>query len=337
MSYIIALDAMGGDHGLSIVIPAAFMQLQKDPDLHIILVGEQSKIQKYFQEHHKKIPSSLTIHHASEIVGMHESPAVALRTKKDSSMRIAIQLVKDGVADACVSAGNTGALMATARYVLKMLSSIDRPALMATLPTENGKGVQMLDLGANVDCSAEQLLQFGLMASVYCEAVLQVEAPMVKLLNIGAEEIKGNELVKAAAHLFLATKNINYQGFIEADEIFFEKSDIVVCDGFVGNSVLKASEGIAKLMVKLLKQSFTKNLASKLRALIAKPVLIDFKHKLDPNVYNGSCLLGLNGIVIKSHGSANAQSFGYAIEKAKLAVQQKLSEKIGERLTQINI
>lgn len=332
MSYTIALDAMGGDHGLSVVIPAAFMQLEKDPNLKIILVGEQSTIQNYLQQHAKKIPDVLTIHHASEVVDMDESPAIALRTKKDSSMRIAIQLVKEGKADACVSAGNTGALMATARYVLKMLPSIDRPALMATLPTENGKGVQMLDLGANVDCSAEQLLQFGLMASVYCETVLQIKDPVVKLLNIGAEEIKGNELVKSAAQLFLATKNINYQGFIEADEIFSEKSDIVVCDGFVGNSVLKASEGIAKLMAKLLKQSFTKNLANKLRALIAKPALVELKHKLDPNVYNGSCLLGLNGIVIKSHGSANAQSFGYAIEKAKLAVQQNLSQLLAQKL-----
>ena len=336
VSITIALDAMGGDHGLSVVIPAALLQLQKDPTLKIILVGEQSAIQNYLQQHSSQIPEALTIHHASQIVTMDEAPATAMRSKKDSSMRVAINLVAEGHAQAVVSAGNTGALMAISRYVLKMLPSIDRPALMATLPTEKGKGVQVLDLGANVDCTAEQLLQFGLMASVYCETVVQIKQPVVKLLNIGSEDIKGNELVKAAAQLFLAAKDLNYQGFIEADEIFSEKSDVVVCDGFVGNSILKASEGIAKLMMKLLKQSFTKNLANKLRALIAKPVLMDLKHKLDPNVYNGSCLLGLKGIVIKSHGSANAQSFSYAIEKAKLAIQQNLPEKIGERLQQIN-
>ncbi len=323
---------MGGDHGLSVVIPAALLKLKKDPHLKIILVGDKIAIQHYFQQHKHSIPKTLSIHHASEVVAMDEAPAVAMRNKKDSSMRVAINLVAEDRAQAAVSAGNTGALMAISRYVLKMLPSIDRPALMATLPTEKGKGVQVLDLGANVDCTAEQLLQFGLMASVYCETVGQIKHPVVKLLNIGAEEIKGNELVKTAAKLFLATNHLNYQGFIEADEIFSEKSDVVVCDGFVGNSVLKASEGIAKLMMRLLKQSFTKNLANRMRALIAKPVLIDLKHKLDPNVYNGSCLLGLNGIVIKSHGSADAQSFSYAIEKAKLAVQQNLSEKIGERL-----
>ncbi|MSP52737.1 MAG: phosphate acyltransferase PlsX [Gammaproteobacteria bacterium] len=334
-SITIALDAMGGDHGLSVVIPAALLQLKKDPELKIILVGDEIAIQHYFRQRQHKIPETLSIHHASEVVAMDEAPAVAMRSKKDSSMRVAINLVAEGHAQGAVSAGNTGALMAISRYVLKMLPSIDRPALMATLPTENGKGVQVLDLGANVDCTAEQLLQFALMASVYCETVAQIKCPIVKLLNIGSEEIKGNELVKAAAKLFLATPNLNYRGFIEADEIFSEKSDVVVCDGFVGNSVLKASEGIAKLMMKLLKQSFTKNLVNKMRAIIAKPVLMDLKHKLDPNVYNGSCLLGLNGIVIKSHGSANAQSFSYAIDKAKLAIQQNLPEKIGAQLQQI--
>jgi len=319
---------MGGDHGLSVVIPAALATLKTNAELHIILVGQQPAIEQYFHQHHLKIFEQLTIQHASEVVDMDEAPAQAMRNKKDSSMRIAINLVQEGRAQAVVSAGNTGALMAIARYVLKMITPLDRPALMATLPTENGRGVQVLDLGANVDCTAQQLLEFGLMASVYCETIAQIKRPVVKLLNIGSEDIKGNELVKAAAKLFTECKHFNYGGFIEPHEIFAEKSDIVVCDGFVGNSILKASEGVVKLIMHLLKQNFNKNLNSKLRGLVAKPVLLSLKETLDPDFYNGSCLLGLRGVVIKSHGSANAKAFAYAIDKAILAAQQDLPQKI---------
>jgi glycerol-3-phosphate acyltransferase PlsX len=267
---------------------------------------------------------------------MDESPTGALRNKKDSSLRVAIDLVHQGLAQAVVSAGNTGALMATARYVLKMLSQIERPALMATLPTENEQGVTLLDLGANVDCTPLQLLQFALMACVYLQVIENKANPSVGLLNIGVEETKGNELVKAANRLFTECTYLNYVGYVEADSLFKGATDIVVCDGFVGNSVLKASEGVAKLVIEVLKASFSRNTLNKIRGLLAKPALNVLKSKIDPDIHNGSCLLGLNGIVIKSHGSANAHAFEFAIQKAKLAVSQKLSEKIGQLLATLN-
>jgi glycerol-3-phosphate acyltransferase PlsX len=332
----IAIDAMSGDYGLSTVIPAVLAQLKNEPQLAFILVGDPLLIEEYLQQASVCPSERLRIWPASQVVFMDESPTGALRNKKDSSLRVAIDLVHQGLAQAVVSAGNTGALMATARYVLKMLSQIERPALMATLPTENEQGVTLLDLGANVDCTPLQLLQFALMACVYLQVIENKANPSVGLLNIGVEETKGNELVKAANRLFTECTYLNYVGYVEADSLFKGATDIVVCDGFVGNSVLKASEGVAKLVIEVLKASFSRNTLNKIRGLLAKPALNVLKSKIDPDIHNGSCLLGLNGIVIKSHGSANAHAFEFAIQKAKLAVSQKLSEKIGQLLATLN-
>ena len=327
-SITIALDAMSGDHGLSSVIPAAFAQLKKDPELHLILVGQQTKIEGYLKTHHLQLNSRISICHASEVVTMDELPAQALRNKKDSSLRVAIELVKDGRADAIVSAGNTGALMATARFVLKMLPGINRPAVAVTIPTITDRHVKMLDMGANVNCTAEQLLQFALMGSIVCETIEHIDQPKVSLLNIGAEEIKGNELVKNTAKLIQENASINYVGFIEGDDIFRGEVDVIVCDGFVGNIVLKASEGIADMILQLIKRLFMKNLFNRFCAALIKPILRPLRTMLNPEAYNGSCLLGLKGVVIKSHGSANANAFYHAVGQAKLAVQQNLVNKI---------
>ena len=335
-SITIALDAMSGDHGLASVIPAAFAQLEKDPHLKFILVGDQNEIQAYLKKHHLKLTARLSICHASEVVSMDELPSQALRNKKDSSLRIAIEQIKNGTADAAVSAGNTGALMATSRFILKMLPGINRPAVTATIPTINNRSVSILDVGANVDCTAEQLLQFALMGSIVCETINYIKTPKVSLLNVGSEEIKGNELVKNATRLIQENSQINYVGFVEGDDIFRGEVDVVVCDGFVGNVVLKASEGVAKMILQLIKHSFKKNAFTFFCGLLAKSVLKPLIKTLNPETHNGSCLLGLKGIVIKSHGSANANAFAYAIEHAKLAVQQKLVEKIESGLQATN-
>ena len=335
-SITIALDTMGGDHGLDSVIPAAFAQLKKDPQLNFILVGKQNEIEAYLKKYHFKLNSRISICHASEVVAMDELPSQALRNKKDSSLRVAIEQIKKGNADAMVSAGNTGALMATARFVLKMLPGISRPAVTATIPTINNRTVSLLDVGANVNCDAEQLLQFALMGSIVRETIAHVANPKVGLLNVGSEEIKGNDLVKEAAQLIQKHAEINYTGFVEGDDIFYGDVDVVVCDGFVGNVVLKASEGIASMILKLIKRSFMRNSFSKFCALVAKPVLKPLAKTLNPETHNGSCLLGLKGIVVKSHGSANANAFAHAIEHAKSAVQQNLVGKIKSGLDAIN-
>lgn len=335
-SITIALDAMSGDHGLESVIPAAFAQLKKDPQLKLILVGRKIEIEAYLKKHQLEHNARLSICHASEIVTMDELPSQALRNKKDSSIRVAIGQIKKGAADAVVSAGNTGALMATARFVLKMLPGISRPAVMAIMPTINNRTVNLLDVGANVDCSAEQLLQFALMGSIVMETIEHVKKPNVGLLNVGAEEVKGNELVKEAAQLIQEHPEINYSGFVEGDDIFRGEVDVVVCDGFVGNVVLKASEGIAGMILELIKHSFMRNTFSRFCALLAKPILKPLGKTLNPETHNGSCLLGLKGIVVKSHGSANANAFAHAIEHAKSAVQQNLVKKIEFGLQVIN-
>jgi len=273
----------------------------------------------------------LTIHHASQVVMMDDSPSLALRNKKDSSMRVAINLVKEGAAQACVSAGNTGALMATARFVLKTLPGIDRPAIISALPTINGH-THVLDLGANVDSSAEHLLQFAVMGSVLTKAVDNIERPTVGLLNIGEEEIKGNEQVKEAAKL-LATSNLNYIGYVEGDDIYKGTVDVVVCDGFIGNVALKTSEGLAKMISHYMKQEFKRNLFTKLAALVAMPVLKAFRSRIDPREYNGATLVGLRGIVIKSHGSADVFSFGNAIQEAVREVHKNVPVKIQQELS----
>jgi len=276
--------------------------------------------------------SNLTIRAATQLVAMDESPQLALRGKKDSSMRVAIDLIKSGEAVACVSAGNTGALMATARYVLKTLTGIDRPAIASFLPTRSGQ-VCMLDLGANVDCTAEHLLQFAIMGSTLVSALEHRENPSVGLLNIGSENIKGNEVVKQAGEL-LQSSELNFYGNVEGNDIFQGVTDVVVCDGFVGNVALKTAEGVAKMMGGFLKEGFSRNLFTKIAALVALPVLKAFKKKLDHRRYNGASFLGLKGIVVKSHGSADSFAFMCAIERAaeeaRGGMLAHISEQVGK-------
>jgi glycerol-3-phosphate acyltransferase PlsX len=326
----IALDAMGGDFGPDVVVPAALRALAADDDLRILLVGDEPVLVAALERNRATGNDRLTIHHASQTVGMDETPSSALRNKKDSSMRVAIDLVKNGVAGACVSAGNTGALMATARFVLKMLPGIDRPAICTSLPTMTGH-TWMLDLGANVDCNAEHLLQFALMGSVLAGAVDNNRQPRIGLLNIGEEEIKGNEQVKEAARL-LAGSPLNYSGYAEGDDIYKGKFDVIVCDGFVGNISLKSSEGVAKMIAHFIRQEFTRNLFTRIAALIAMPVLRSFRKKIDPRRYNGASLLGLRGIVIKSHGSADVLSYANAIKVAVVEVRESVPERISDQL-----
>lgn len=330
MSLTISLDAMGGDHGPHVVIPAALTILDEQDDLRLILVGDQTAIQKELEKHGTGTNNRILIHHTTQCVEMNELPSQALRNKKDSSMRVAIDLVKEGIAQACVSAGNTGALMATARYVLKTLPGIDRPAIVTTLPTVKGH-THMLDLGANVDSTAEQLFQFALMGSVLTSAVDNISRPSIGLLNIGEEEIKGNDQVKQAAAL-LAKSDLNYTGFIEGDDIYAGTVDVVVCDGFVGNVALKTSEGLACMLSQFIEAAFKRNLGTRLAGLIALPVLKQFRNKVDPRRYNGASLVGLRGIVIKSHGSADAIAFASAIREAILEVKKGVIQRISKQL-----
>lgn len=313
MDITLAIDAMGGDHGPKVTVPAALAYLRKHPDDTIVLVGLPDAIEVELGSF--KLPSSqLRIHAATEVVGMDESPQLALRNKKDSSMRVAINLVKSGEAGACVSAGNTGALMATARYVLKTLPGIDRPAIASFLPTVKGS-VCMLDLGANIDCTPEHLLQFALMGSALVSVHSHKEQPTVGLLNIGSEDIKGNEVVKNASELLKAS-DLNFYGNVEGDDIYKGTTDVIVCDGFVGNVSLKTSEGLAFMVRHFLQYEFKKNIITMLAGLIALPVLNAFRRRVDSRRYNGASLVGLKGIVLKSHGSADKMAFEYAIERA---------------------
>lgn len=316
---------MGGDFGPDVVVPAAFKALSRHPELNLILVGQEAVIEQAIQAQ-KKTSDRLSIHHATEIVGMDELPSQALRGKKDSSMRVAINLVKEGTAQACVSAGNTGALMATARFVLKMLPGIDRPAICTTLPTIEGH-THVLDLGANVDSDAQTLLEFAVMGAALTSAANNQREPTIGLLNIGEEEIKGNERVKEAARL-LTNSHLNYIGYVEGDGIFKGAADVIVCDGFVGNVMLKTTEGVAKMISFYMKQEFKRNPLTMLAGLIAMPVLKAFKKRIDPREYNGASLLGLQGIVIKSHGSADAYSFTTAISEAVLEVNKNVPARI---------
>ena len=326
----IALDAMGGDHGPATVVPAAVAALRQHPDLHLILVGKEEALEKALASYNGVRSDRLAIRHASQEVGMNEPPSQALRTKKDSSMRVAIDLVKGGAADACVSAGNTGALVATARFVLKMLPGIERPAICSAMPATRGHS-HVLDLGANVDSTPEQLLQFALMGVALTSAVDNKPAPSVALLNVGVEEIKGHDQVKGAAAL-LVQSNLNYVGFVEGDDIYEGAVDVIVCDGFVGNIALKASEGVARMLMRFARDEFLKTPLSRLAAWVSKPVLRAVMERLDPRQYNGASLLGLRGIVIKSHGGADAISFANAIEEAMLEVKKGVPERISGEL-----
>ncbi|MGB5716695.1 MAG: phosphate acyltransferase PlsX [Gammaproteobacteria bacterium] len=326
----IALDAMGGDTGLDVVVPAAISALGQHPDVRIILVGDEPRLAAAVAAAGESANPRLNIRHASQQVEMDEMASAAMRNKKDSSMRVALDLVKEGVAHACVSAGNTGALMATSRYVLKMLPGIERPAICTSLPSITGH-TWMLDLGANVDCNAEHLFQFSLMGSVLAAAVDGNEHPRVGLLNIGEEDIKGNEQVKKAAQL-LQSCMPNYAGYAEGDDIYKGGFDVIVCDGFVGNVSLKTSEGVARMIAEFIKQEFRRNLLTKLAAMIVMPVLKAFRRRIDPRAYNGASLLGLRGIVIKSHGGADAFAFANAIKVAILEVRENVPERITARL-----
>lgn len=324
----ISLDAMGGDFGAEVVVPAALDFIKNDPDVDLILVGREEVIKQHLGS--AEIGGRLRIHHASEEVGMDESPSKVLRGKKDSSMRVAIDLVKQGKADACVSSGNTGALMATARFVLKMLPNVDRPAIISAVPSIEGH-TWVLDLGANVDCNSEHLFQFAVMGSELVSAVDNLASPRVGLLNIGQEEIKGNEQVKGA-HELLEHSSLNYIGYVEGDTIYKGGVDVVVTDGFVGNVALKSSEGVAKMITHYLRQGFKRNLSSRIAGLIAMPVLKKFRSFIDPRTYNGASLVGLRGIVIKSHGGADIMAFENAIRIAKKEVHADISNRIASRV-----
>ncbi|WP_035384288.1 phosphate acyltransferase PlsX [Ferriphaselus sp. R-1] len=330
MGVTLAIDAMGGDHGTKVTVPAAVQHLRQHPKDTIILVGLPEAIEAELKSLNVSQSSRLMIHPATEVVGMDESPQLALRNKKQSSMRVAINLVKDGQAGACVSAGNTGALMATARYVLKTLPGIDRPAIASFMPTVKGETC-MLDLGANVDCNAEHLLQFALMGSMLVSAVDHIERPRVGLLNIGSEDIKGNEVVKQAAALLQAS-DLNFVGNVEGNDIFKGVVDVVVCDGFVGNVSLKTTEGLAHMLGSFLKEEFNRNVVTKAMALVAMPVLKAFKRRVDPRRYNGASFLGLRGIVVKSHGGADVLAFGTALERAAEEARGGMLEHISERV-----
>ncbi len=334
----VSLDAMGGDFGVAVVAKAAVDYLEEHQNISLILVGDQDVIGAELNKLNVQPDERLKILHASQQVEMDEPPSQVLRNKKDSSMRVAINLVKEGIADAAVSAGNTGALMATARYVLKTLPGIDRPAITSVMPSIQGK-TYMLDLGANVGCSSQHLLQFAVMGSVLANAVDEIKRPKVGLLNVGEEEIKGNEQVKEA-HEVLRQSSLNYIGYVEGDDIFCGDVEVVVCDGFVGNVSLKTSEGVAKIVAHYAKEEFTRNIFTKLCGFFALPVLKAFKKRIDPRRYNGASLLGLRGVVIKSHGGADAYSFQHAIEIAHIEASQqvpkKIESKIEEYLTQDN-
>jgi glycerol-3-phosphate acyltransferase PlsX len=330
----LAVDAMGGDHGPSVTLPACRAFLEHHPEAELILVGQPDALAAASGWARCRIVA------ASEVVTMEDPVEVALRKKKDSSMRVAVSQVKPdeqgmAAAQACVSAGNTGALMAVSRYVLKTIEGIDRPAIATVLPNQRDGFTTVLDLGANVDCSAEHLLQFALMGSALVAAVDGKENPSVGLLNIGEEAIKGSETIKAAGELLRAAGErglINFHGNVEGNDIFTGAADIVVCDGFVGNVALKTAEGLASMLAGFIRQEFSRNALTKLAALVALPVLNRFKKRVDHRRYNGAALLGLRGLVFKSHGSADAFAFERALERAYEAARHDLLERVHQRI-----
>ena len=330
---------MGGDHGPSITIPAALQLLARSTDRRVIVVGKPAIIEMELKKARRSNESGadsarLRVVEASDVVGMDEDIRSAIRNKKNSSMRIAIDLVKSGEAHACVSAGNTGALMGTAKFVLKTLPGIDRPAICAALPTQHGV-VYALDLGANASCTPEHLLQFAIMGAMLCTAVEGKQNPSVGLLNIGSEDIKGSENVKAAGELLKAS-HLNFYGNVEGTDIYKGSTDVVVCDGFVGNVMLKTSEGMAKMMGDFLKTEYENGLYSRLAAVISLPVIKRFRHRMDHRRYNGAALLGLKGVVVKSHGSADAFSFSHALDRAASEVEHGLLGLISSEIERLH-
>ncbi|MBH1961986.1 MAG: phosphate acyltransferase PlsX [Rhodocyclales bacterium] len=332
MAITLAIDCMGGDHGPQVTLPAAFDFLRQDPTCSVILVGQEGVLRARLAgiAGYETLSTRFSIHHASEVVAMDEPVASALRGKKDSSMRVAVNLVKEGKAHAAVSAGNTGALMAIARFVLKTLPGIDRPAICTVMPSQRG-ATYVLDLGANVDCTAAHLLQFGIMGAMLASALEHKDRPSVGLLNIGEENIKGNDVVKSAGEL-LRQSDLNFFGNVEGNDIFKGTTDVVVCDGFVGNVTLKASEGLAQMIASGLKEEFSRSIFTRLAALFALPVLKSFRRRFDHRRYNGASFLGLKGIVVKSHGSADQLAFLSALKKAAEESRQDLPNKIATRM-----
>jgi phosphate acyltransferase len=322
---------MGGDVGVATTVPAALEFAQNFPQTSLLLVGKPDVIGREIEQHRRKFadvsPDRYEIVLATEVVEMDDPVEVALRRKKDSSMRVAVEAVKAGRAQACVSAGNTGALMAISRYVLKTLEGIDRPAIAAALPNSRGGSTTVLDLGANVDCTAEHLLQFAIMGTALVQAGESTRMPSVGLLNIGEEVIKGNDVVKHAAELLRAS-SLNFKGNVEGNDIFLGNVDVIVCDGFVGNVVLKSVEGLAKMLATMIREEFHRNVFTKLAGLMAGPVLNRFRNRVDNRRYNGAALLGLKGVVFKSHGSADACAFRYALERAHEAAASGLLDRI---------
>jgi len=333
MDITVAVDCMGGDHGPHVTVPAALNFLRSNADVDVVLVGLRDAIEAELKACGARSNPHLRVHHASEVVLMDESPASALRNKKDSSMRVAVDLVKRGEAQACVSAGNTGALMAISRFVLKMLPGIDRPAIIAALPSIRGS-TYVIDLGANVDCGPEHLLQFAIMGATLVAAVEHKDRPSVGLLNIGEENIKGNEVVKRAAEL-LRGSDLNFIGNIEGDGIYKGEADVVVCDGFVGNVMLKASEGIVQMVRSYIREEFMRSILTRLVGAIVMPVLHAFRRRLDPRRFNGATLLGLRGIVVKSHGSADVFGFARAIERALEEVRNEVLHRLIRRFGEV--
>jgi len=329
MSVTLAIDAMGGDHGIVITVPACCDFLEKHDDVKIVLVGNPDLLKQALSKFPKAPIERIQIIAASEVVLMDDPIEIALRRKKDSSMRIAITQVKEGLADAVVSSGNTGALMAISRYLLKTLEGVDRPAIATEIPNELGLGTTMLDLGANADCEPMHLLQFAQMANVMVQVMGNKPSPSIGLLNIGEEVIKGNEVVKRAGELLRAS-NLNFYGNVEGNDIFKGTTDIVVCDGFVGNVVLKASEGLAKMMSGLIRKEFNHSWFTKLMGLCAMVPLLRVRKRVDHRRYNGAVLLGLRGCVIKSHGSADRYAFGFALDRAYEAAKNRMVERIAQ-------
>ena len=329
----VAVDAMGGDAGLPVTVPAVAEVLKRHADLRILLVGLTDPMAAAVTSAGLDQHPRLTLVPASQVVGMDDPVAVALRGKRDSSMRLAINQVRDGQANAAVSAGNTGALMAVSRFVLKTLSGIDRPAICTAIPTRVGH-CHMLDLGANVDSEPEHLLQFALMGSALVRAVDGNQSPRVALLNIGEEDIKGNEQIKQAAALLAAHPGMNYQGFIEGNGIFAGEADVVVCDGFVGNVALKTMEGVASMVGHMLREEIASAWWKKVSGLLALPVLRGLKKRLDPEAYNGASLVGLNGVVVKSHGGVGVDGFVSALEVAVLEARRNVPQLIAGLLEQ---
>ena len=324
---------MGGDHGPGVVVPAALEIIADFADVDLVLVGNEPAIDAVYRRASSAPAGRLSVRHASQRVEMGDPPSQVLRSKRDSSMRVALDLVREGEADACVSAGNTGALMATARFVLKTLPGIDRPAIVSALPTTTGH-THVLDLGANVEATSRHLFEFAVMGSELARAVDDVEHPSVGLLNVGQEDIKGSEPVKEAARL-LAESDLHYIGFVEGDDIYRGTANVVVCDGFVGNVALKSSEGVARMISDLIRGEFERSSASRLMGLLARPVLRRLAARLDPRSYNGASFLGLRGIVIKSHGSADVVAFKRAILEAVAEIRKNVPERISEHIASV--